>query len=241
MNEMTEGHTVTAYNEELGKLHATVIRMSALVREQIRGAVSSLEKKEVDAAREVIARDQQINELDVQADDQIVQIIAKRQPMARDLREVLTVSKIVSDLERIGDQARRVARLTIRFYDGDALPPNAQMLRDIPRMAAYVDEMVEKCIDSFDDLDLALALEVVRLNVELEQEFKSALRRVSTYILEDARNVGNAVDLVLGLRALERIGGHAKNIARYVVFLVKGKDVRHEDIETIAAEVMERC
>lgn len=240
MNEMIKGHTVTAYNGELSKLHGTVIEMSELVREQIRGAVSSIEEEDPSVAREVIQGDQAINELDVLADEQIVSIIAKRQPVAKDLREILTVSKIVADLERMGDQARWVARLTIRFYDGDKMAPNAQMLRDIPKMAAFVDDMVSKAILAFDELDLELALEVIRLNTELEHEFKSALRRMSTYILEDARNVGNAADLVLGLRALERIGGRARNIARYVIFLVKGKDVRHENLEAITAEVMER-
>ncbi len=240
MNEMTEGHTVKAYNKELTHLHGLVLKISELARSQVRDAVQTLDDEDVEAAREVILRDRAINDLDIEADDEIVRIIAKRQPMAKDLREIITVGKIVSDLERIGDQARWVARLTIHFFEGNGVPPNHQILADIPKMGAYVDTMVEKATEAFDELDLEKALEVIELNVELEDEFRSALRRLSTFVMEDSRSVGIAADVVLGLRALERIGGHAKNMAGYVVFLIKGTDVRHESLEVVASEVMTR-
>jgi phosphate transport system protein len=111
------------------------------------------------------------------------------------------------------------------------------ILRDIVKLSDFVDNMLDKAIRAYDDLDLELALEVIRMDTDLDTEFKCCLRRLSTFIMEDSRVVGHVVETVLGLRALERIGGHAKNIGGYVVFLVKGKDVRHEDLETVAAEI----
>ncbi|MET0094709.1 MAG: phosphate signaling complex protein PhoU [Sedimenticola sp.] len=237
MNEMTSGHIVNRFNSELDHLHEMVLKLSGLARVQMRDAVKTLDDEDPEAAQTVIERDNELNDLDIQADDEIIRLIAKRQPVAKDLRDIMTVGKIVSDLERIGDQARWVARMTIHFYDGDKLPPNSHLLDDIPRMAEMVGAMIEKAMSSFETLDLGQALEVIRMNLELENEFKSALRRLSTYLMEDSRSVGHVTEVVLGLRAIERAGGHAKNIAGYVVFLVKGTDVRHGSLEQVAAEV----
>ncbi|MET0102191.1 MAG: phosphate signaling complex protein PhoU [Sedimenticola sp.] len=237
MNEMTSGHIVNRFNSELDHLHEMVLKLSGLARVQMRDAVKTLDDEDPEAAQIVIERDNELNDLDIQADDEIIRLIAKRQPMAKDLRDIMTVGKIVSDLERIGDQARWVARMTIHFYDGDKQPPNGHLLDDIPRMAEMVGAMIEKAMSSFETLDLGQALEVIRMNLELENEFKSALRRLSTYLMEDSRSVGHVTEVVLGLRAIERAGGHAKNIAGYVVFLVKGTDVRHGSLEQVAAEV----
>lgn len=237
MNEMTEGHTHKRYDGELSHLHQLVLEIARLGREQLASAVQTLEDEDVEEARRVIERDNQINELDVKADEELVRIIAKRQPMARDLREILTVGKIVSDLERVGDEARKIARLTIHFYDNDGSPPPASILRDVRVLAAMVNEMQAKAVKAFDRLDLQLAVEVIHEEVDLVEEFKASLRRLSTFLLEDARSVGHFTEIVLGLRALERIGGHAKNIGGYVVFLVKGRDVRHEPVEVVEDEI----
>ncbi len=236
---MTDGHIVSRYNKELHHLHQLVIRISEMAREQLRQAVQTLVEEDVETARHVMEQDRQINALDIQADEEIFRLIAKRQPMARDLREIMTVSKIVSDLERIGDQARRIARLTVYFYGGDKNPPNNQLLSDLPRMVESVDRTVELAIQAFDELDLEIALEVMRRDARMDDEFKAALRRLSTYLMEDSRSVGNVIDVVLGLRSMERISSYARNIARYVVFLVKGKDVRHEGLEELEREVSE--
>jgi phosphate transport system protein len=238
MNEMTDGHTVRAYNDEMNHLHGIVLEIGRLARRQIRDAVQTLEDEDLDEAREVILRDREINDLDIKADDEIVRIIARRQPVARDLRKIITVGKIVSDLERVGDQARKIARLTLHFYEGNGVPPNQQLLSDIPKIAGFVDSLVGESVEAFDELDLGKACDVIQQASRLEDEFRAALRRLSTYVMEDARSVGMAADVVLGLRALERIGGHAKNIAGYVVFLVKGKDVRHESLEVVRSELL---
>jgi phosphate transport system protein len=237
MSEKTGGHIMQRYNEEMSRLHELVLQIADLVRSQLRNAVQTLQDKDIDSAPAIIERDKEVNDLDVLADDEVVNLIARRQPLANDLREILTVAKIVTDLERVGDEARKIARLTIQFYGVNTPAPNKHIVKDIVTMARFVDHMLDLAIRSYDELDLQLALEVLELDLEIESEFGSALRRLSTFLMEDARSVGHVVETVLGLRALERIGGHAKNIAGYVVFLVKGKDVRHEDLQAVAAEI----
>jgi len=237
MNPMTEGHTVTSYDDEMKRLHQNVIRMGDLVRDQLRRAVKSLQEEDAEEARAVIERDQDVNELDIQVDDEIIHLIAKRQPLARDLREILTVNKIATDLERVGDEARKIAMLCVHFYDHNTTSPSDVIVRDIIKLSAFVDDMLDKAIRGFDELDLNMAVEAIRKDLDLDIEFKCSLRRLSTYIMEDSRVVGHVVETVLGLRALERIGGHAKNIGGYVIFLVKGKDVRHESLENIITEI----
>ena len=237
MNDLTSGHIVKAFNKELDKLNQLVMELGNLGLDQLRRAVQTLKDEDPKAAGQVIDRDQKMNDIDVQADEEIIRLIAKRQPVAKDLRDILTVQKTVSDLERVGDEARKIANLTIHFYDNGKTPPSNEILHDIYDMAEFVDEMLGLSLQAFADLDLDQALEVIRLDEKLYEDFRGGLRRLSTFIMEDSRNVGQVVDIVLALRALERIGGHAKNIGGYVIFLVTGKDVRHEDIQAIAAEI----
>jgi phosphate transport system protein len=238
MNTMTEGHTVQRYNFEMNHLHGLVLQIAELVRKQLVDAALSLEKEDLELAKSVIEKDAEVNDLDIQASDEIVNLIAKRQPVARDLREILTVGSIVTDLERVGDEARKIAKLTLRFYTDKQNAPNVQIVHDLMKMVDLVDNMLEKSIQSFDGPDMNLAVEVIKTDLELEDDFKAALRNLSTFIMEDPRSVGHVVETVLGLRAMERMGGHAKNIAGYVLFLVKGVDVRHESLEVVAEEVM---
>lgn len=237
MKEMIGGHTVKAYNDELQMINRLVLELGELGLDQLRRAVQTLRDEDTNAAGEVIERDQKMNQLDIRADEEIIRLIAKRQPMAKDLRDVLTVQKTVSDLERVGDEARKIARLTIHFFDSGKTPPGKEILQDIYNMAEFVERMLVIALEAFAELDLNQAIEVIRIDEKLDEEFRSALRRLSTFIMEDARSVGHVVDIVLALRALERIGGHAKNIGGYVIFLVTGKDVRHEDLNMIAAEI----
>ncbi|MDE0281370.1 MAG: phosphate transport system regulator PhoU, partial [Gammaproteobacteria bacterium] len=151
----------------------------------------------------------------------------------------IAVGKIVSELERAGDEARKIAGLTIRFYEGTSRPPNEEILRDIYTLADYVSGMLEKSMSVFDDLDLNGAVEVLNMGLKLDDQLQSILRHLSTFIMEDSRNVGNFVDIVLGIRALERFGGHAKNIAGHLVFIKFGFDVRHEGIDVIVKSIRE--
>ena len=237
MNEITEGHTVTSYDQEMAQLHGNVMKIGALVREQLSRAIKALEEADVAEARGVIEKDQEVNELDVKIDDEVVHLIAKRQPLAKDLREILTVNKIVTDLERVGDEARKIARLCIHFYDNNTTTPSEVIVRDMVKLSAFVDDMLDKAIRGYDELDIDLAVDTIRINLDLEAEFRGCLRRLSTFLMEDSRTVGHVVETVLGLRALERIGGHAKNIGGYVIFLIRGIDVRHESLDDIVDEL----
>jgi phosphate transport system protein len=237
---MISGHTVQAFNEELKTINDLVLELGELGLDQLRRAVQTLWDEDTKAAGQVIERDQKLNEIDIRADEEIIRLIAKRQPVAKDLRDVLTVQKTISDLERVGDEARKIANLTIHFFDNGKNPPGHEILRDIFDMAEFVDRMLVVSLEAFAELDLHKALDVIRTDQKLYEDFRSALRRLSTFVLEDARSVGHMVDIVLALRALERIGGHAKNIGGYVIFLVTGKDVRHEDLNIIAAEIADQ-
>ncbi len=238
MNTMTDGHTVQRYNFEMNHLHSLVLQIGVLVRDQLVNAALSLENEDLELARRVIEKDVEINKLDVQASDEMVHLLAKRQPVARDLREILTVGKIVTDLERVGDEARKIAQLTVRLYGDKAHVPDLLILRDLMEMVGDVEVMLKQALQAFDGPDLELALEVIKLDEKLDADFKSALMNLSAFIMEHQESGEHVVATVLGLRAMERMGGHAKNIAHYVVYLVKGVDVRYADLETVAGTVL---
>jgi phosphate transport system protein len=240
MNDMISGHTVQAFNEELQTINGLVMELGELGLDQLRRAVQTLRDEDTKAAGKVIDRDQKLNDIDIRADEEIIRLIAKRQPVAKDLRDVLTVQKTVADLERVGDEARKIANLTIHFFGNGQMPPSKEILRDIYNMSDIVEEMLIESLECFSELDLHKAINVIKKDGKLYEEFRDSLRRLSTFVMEDSRSVGHSVDITLALRALERIGGHAKNIGGYVIFLVTGKDVRHEDLNIIAAEIADQ-
>ncbi len=235
------GHTVKRFDGEMSHINQLVLQMGELVLDQIKRALHALQEEDLANALDVIERDKQVNELDVRVDEEILRLLARRQPMASDLRDIITVAKTVTDLERAGDEIRKIGRLVERIYENGSPRPNQRMLRDINLMAEYAANMLRESLEAFDEVSAGKALQVIHRDRGIEQEFEDALRRLTTYVLQDSRNVGHAVEVVLGLRALERIGGHAKNIAGYVIYLVSGRDVRHEDLETIEAEVLPRA
>ena len=228
-----ESHTVRQFDVLLNNLRNLVLEMGGLVEEQIKDAVQALDDEDLTAAREVIARDQVINGLQVKADEDCVSIIALRQPLGSDLRLIMSLSRIVTDLERIGDEAEKIARMTIRTYDGDLSPPSAKLLRDVKPMASLAIEMLHDALDALARLDVESAVAVARGDDELDQEFQSALRRLITFMMEDTRIIGQAISVIFIVKALERIGDHASNIAEYVIYLVKGKDLRHIGVDAL--------
>jgi len=263
-----DGHIFRRFDSEMAHLHALVVRMAELAVSQLRAAVGTLERRDVAAARRVVENDKKLNDLDVEADDEIVRIIALRQPMAGDLREIIAVSKIVAELERAGDEARKIAGLTIRFYAdladsgdsgggngaGDAgvrapadgrgkTPPADTILRDIYALAAQVESMLSAVIAAFGgprDLNLDEALEVLGKGLKLDDQLQSILRCLTDLVVEDPGHAAHFVDIVLGIRALERFGGHAKNIAGHLVFIKHGIDVRHEGVASILRQLKQQ-
>ena len=233
-----ETHTVKQFDVQLANLRNLVLEMGGLVEEQIRNAIQALDDENLSAAREVIARDQVINGLQVKADEDCVNLIALRQPLGSDLRMIMSFSKAINDLERIGDEAEKIARMTVRIYDGVSNPPSAKLLRDVKPMARLAIDMLHNCLDALARLDIEKAVAVAQGDDELDQEFQSALRRLITYMMEDSRTIGQAINVIFIIKALERIGDHSKNISEYLIYLVKGKDVRHVSMEEIVQDVM---
>jgi phosphate transport system protein len=231
---MTE-HTNKQFDAEMESIRSGVLSMGGIVEQQLTRAIEALEKDE-DPARldAVVAGEAAINGLQMAIDQQCAQIIAKRQPAAVDLRMVLTVSKIVNDLERIGDEVKKIAykasgargsdRLArVRYYD------TARALDDAMTM-------LQLALDAFARLDAVAAAEVIARDVHIDAAFASILRQLVSYMMEDPRTITPALEIVFIAKSIERIGDHAKNVAEAVVQVVKGKDVRHASADEIRAE-----
>ncbi len=228
MMQPMEGHTVHRFDGELNNLHMLILEMGGLVLDQVRQSIVAVTEKNIAAARLVIQREPEVDGLEVKIDEENIIVIAKRCPVAKDLRITTAVSKAVTDLERIGDEAARIANQALQLYGSDTSDPSTHLLRDIKTMGNLSLRMLQDALDIFDTFDVARARVLARGNVELDEEFQSSLRRLATFVLEDARNVGHTINVTLIIKALERIGEHARNMAEYVIYLVNGEDVRHQ-------------
>jgi phosphate transport system protein len=232
------GHTVRQFDTELDELRGLVLKMGRLVVQQIRDALDGLLNDKVAVARMVHRREDWVDAMEVEADDRIVDLLVQRQPVGPDLRAILSLGKSVRDLERMGDEAERIARATLDAHErSPGFKPSSELLRDVEAMGALALELVEGSLRSLTQLDVDLAVAVTRRDDELDVNFRAALRRLATFIMEDSRTVGNVIGSTFVLKSLERIGDHATNIAEHVIYLIRGKDVRHlgssEEIEKV--------
>jgi phosphate transport system protein len=224
-------HIVKRYDQELNKLRTLVLEMGGRVEDQIHEAVRALYDEDLTAARAVVDRDRQVNDYEIRADDIIANMIALRQPMAGDLRTILGLSKIVTDLERSGDEAERIARMTLHLYEQGGTAPHPRLLRDVQPMSQQAAAMLRASLDALARRDVAKALEIDQGDNELDRQFSDALRHLITLMSRESTVVSQAIDVVFMVKALERIGDHAKNIAEYVIYMVEGKDIRHIGVE----------
>ena len=221
-------HTVRQFDSELEELRALVLQMGNLVCQQIRDAVEGLLLDKVALAKMVQRREDWVDSMEVEADDRIVDLMVKRQPVGPDLRAILSLGKSVRDLERMGDEAEHVARATLEAQErSSGLAPSAELLRDVGPMGELAVRLVEGSLRALTRLDEAEALAVTRKDGELDSNFRAALRRLATFLMEDSRTVGNVISTIFVIKSLERIGDHATNIAEHVIYLIRGKDVRH--------------
>ena len=227
MTQALEGHTVQRYDGELNTLHLRVLEMGGLVLDQARKALRALKQKDINDANTVLEQEHEVDDLELEIDDGVITIIAKRGPVARDLRVIMSISKTITDLERIGDEAARIAHLAKAIYESERSQPSGHLMRDVTTMGQLALEMLQEALESFDTLNTTRARALVCRENELDMEFQSSLRRLATFLLEDARNVGHAIHIVLLIKAIERIGDHARNVAEYVIYMVCGEDVRH--------------
>ena len=211
------------FHEELEALKQTLLAMGGLVEDQIRRAMRALLERDDVIAQEVIDRDRQVNTYDVEVDEQCVNLLALHQPAAGDLRFITTAMKIVTDLERIGDQAVNIAQRALELNREPQLKPYI----DLPRMADRAQRMVKESLDAFVARDTALARQVCGEDAEVDALKEQIFRELLTYMMEDPRTVSRAIRVILISRFMERVADHATNIAEMVIYLVEGKMVRH--------------
>ena len=223
MNESQ--HLSSQFDEELGRLRTHVLQMGGMVETQVSSAIEAYSSGEVASVKSIVEADRKINDLEKAIDDDCAHIIAKRQPAASDLRLVLGISKIVTDLERAGDEAKKIAKGVRRIYEAGHLP--SQYGIGIRHLAEAALNLVRQSLDAFARLDVPLAQEVIKADSDVDTEFKSIIRQLITHMMEDPRTITTSIEIISIARAIERIGDHAKNVAEQVVFIVEGRDIRH--------------
>ena len=228
-------HISRQYNAELEDIRSLVLQMGGLVEQQIDQAIIALAKADIALAEDVVTNDYKVNKLEVTIDEECNQIIARRQPAAGDLRLVVAVIKTITDLERIGDEAEKIARMAVRLATEER-PKNNYI--EIQALGNHVRIMVHDALDAFARLDTVAALRVAREDTLVDKEYEGVMRQMITFMMEDPRTITRMLNVMWAARALERIGDHASNICEYVIYLVKGKDVRHTRLEDIEKEVL---
>lgn len=233
---MQTEHTFKQYDAELESVRAKVLQMGGLVEQQIVNALESLVNVNPKLAAEVMENDHLVNALEVQVDEDCSHIIARRQPAAGDLRMIMMVVKTITDLERIGDEATKIARVAQKIYESDRL--YKPRFNEIKTMVTLVREMLRTSLDAFARLDVSKTVDVARQDEQVDEQFRSAMRQLITFMLEDPRTISMSLEVLFVAKAIERIGDHAKNIAEYVVYMVKGKDVRHTSVEDMERETL---
>ncbi|KPJ94228.1 MAG: transcriptional regulator PhoU [Gammaproteobacteria bacterium SG8_15] len=235
MDKNSLGHHISQqFNAELEDVRSKVLAMGGLVEQQIQDAINALVSADVEMAEGVVKNDVRINALEVNIDEECARILARRQPAASDLRLIVAVIKTITDLERIGDEAEKVARMAVELASLDR-PRN--QYHETQGLGERVQRMVHDALDAFARMDVEAALKVAQYDEEVDHEYEGILRQLITHMMEDPRSIKRVMDVIWSVRALERIGDHAKNICEYIIYFVKGKDVRHLGLEAIEKEI----
>ena len=232
---MAAEHIYTQYDTDLEAIRAKVLEMGGIVEEQLTDSVSSLINADAKLADSVIKKDERVNALESEIDEDCSLIIAKRSPTARDLRNVLMMLRIITDLERIGDEASKIAKATHRIYEKDRMSkPQTKEIQSIYEKLQY---MLRTALNSFARLDVTETVAALESDKEVDGEYRAYMRQLLTYMLEDPRTISLSLELMFVAKSLERIGDHSKNVSQNVIYTVKGKDVRHSSINEIKAEL----
>ncbi|AUZ04889.1 MULTISPECIES: phosphate signaling complex protein PhoU [Vitreoscilla] len=224
-------HISSQFNQELETVRTQVMKMGGLIEQQLQQVMHGLETGQIAILEEVSAADAQVNAMEVSIDDQCQLIIARRQPAAGDLRLVLTVTRIITDLERMGDEIKKIA-----LYGRDLLAKHGVLphqFQDLQRLAQRSLGMVHSALDAFARLDATVVVALSKEDIVLDREYDNLLRQQITYMMEDPRTIGTSLDLLFMFKAIERIGDHALNVSEHVVYLAKGIDIRHSSIEQV--------
>jgi phosphate transport system protein len=221
-------HISERFNNELLELKTRFLEMGGMVEAQVGSAVQALTANDSVLAEQVRVGDRGVDQMEIGIDEEAILIIARRQPAARDLRLVIAVIKMVVDLERVGDEAKKIAKLALKLEEEGQTSFGYVEIRHI---GSHVHTMLHDSLDAFARLDAEQALRVMKEDKRVDEEYQAAARTLLTYMMEDTRNISRCMSIMWVLRALERVGDHACNIAENVIFMVKGEDVRHTSIE----------
>ncbi|MDM0013540.1 phosphate signaling complex protein PhoU [Variovorax sp. J22P168] len=228
---MTEKHLSSQFDSELNTVSSRVMELGGMVEAQIHQAVYALQEFDAEAADRVTETENRVNAMEIEIDRELSSIIARRQPTARDLRLLIAISKTTANLERVGDEAHKIARMVksiIESGSARALPSS-----DLRIAADMASGLLRKALDAFARLDTAAALSILKDDDLIDKEFDGFVRKLVTYMMEDPRKISASLDLLFLAKAIERIGDHAKNIAEFIIYIVKGADVRHTSMEQI--------
>jgi phosphate transport system protein len=224
-------HISKQFDADLEAVRANVLQMGGLVEQQIFQALDALMHGNVQLAERVVADDARVNALEIAIDQDCSQIIARRQPAASDLRLVMAIVKTITDLERIGDEAEKIARMAKMIHTSDRL--HIPRLNELKYIGDTALEMLRKSLDAFARLDVHAAAQVLRQDDQVDTSFQSIIRQLITFMMEDPRTISTSIEILFAAKAAERIGDHAKNMAEHVIYLVKGTDVRHVSHEEV--------
>jgi phosphate transport system protein len=228
---MPEKHLSTQFDSELSAVSTRVMEMGGLVESQIQQAIYALSKFSVEVANQVSAAEPRVNAMEVDIDRELSSIIARRQPTARDLRLLIAISKTTANLERVGDEAEKIARMVRSIIKSGT--PRSLPSHELRVAADMASGLLRKALDAFARLDTAAAVAILKEDDLIDREFNGFVRKLVTYMMEDPRTISPSLDLLFLAKALERIGDHAKNIAEFIIYVVKGADVRHTSMEQI--------
>jgi phosphate transport system protein len=231
---MSDKHISSQFDSDLSGISNRVLEMGGVVEQQVSLALYALSNFHEETALKVIIQEETVNRLEVEVDQELSTIIARRQPTARDLRLLVSVSRSIANLERVGDEAARIAR-TVQRMVSSGVPLRMRLpVTELAREAEMAVSQLRASLDAFARLDVDKAVQVLRHDSEIDAEFEGLMRKLITFMMEDPRTISASIDLVFVAKAIERVGDHAKNLAEAVIYTVKGKDVRHNSADSVA-------
>ncbi|KLV07706.1 MULTISPECIES: phosphate signaling complex protein PhoU [Photobacterium] len=216
-------HISGQFNAELESIRSHVLAMGGLVEQQLADALKAMHKQDIELARRVIKDDHKVNAMEVAIDEACTRIIAKRQPTASDLRLVIAIIKTITDLERIGDVAESIAKVALENFTNKQY----NLLVSLEALGQHAVRMLHEVLDAFARMDVKAAIQVYQEDDRIDREYEAIIRQLMTYMMEDPRSIPNVLQVMWSARSIERVGDRCQNICEYIIYFVKGKDIRH--------------